>query len=435
MLRSRVWPCLVAVLAGAAVGCARASKPPARVVVVVIDTLRADHLPAYGYKLDTAPFLSRLAREGVVFERAYSPASWTAPATASLFTSLYPVQHGVVLGLRVTGRLKAVDERVRLRTLPESLETLPEVMKRAGYATFAVTQNLNVSAKMGFAHGFDRFENSTRDDTADRLNARLMDGKDLIEAAPRTFLYLHYLDPHSPYRERAPWFDTKSVGRERVISAYDSEIRFVDEHLGRAYDALGWQRDTLLVVTADHGEEFWEHGAVGHGRSLFGEVLNVPLIVRFPGGRGGGQRVSTPVSLLDVLPTLRESAGLPREVRDEGRSLLPLVRRGHTPAERTLYAHLYRPDPAAKRIWDQRAVLLRGRKIVLGLAEGPQLFDLFADPLDRENLAEREPRAVDELQRHSATFDATAQRYTGDERELVLDSEAVERLRALGYAQ
>jgi arylsulfatase A-like enzyme len=406
------------------------------VVVVVIDTLRADHLPAYGYKVDTAPFLSRLAREGVVFERAYSPASWTAPATASLFTSLYPVQHGVVLGLRVTGRLKAVDERVRLRTLPESLETLPEVMKRSGYATFAVTHNLNISAKMGFAHGFDRFENSTKEDTADRLNARLMAWKkDLIETSPRSFLYLHYLDPHSPYREREPWFDSKSVGHERVISAYDSEIRFVDEQLAQVYDALGWQHETLLVVTADHGEEFWEHGAVGHGRSLFGEVLNVPLIVRFPGGRGGGRRVSTPVSLLDVLPTLRESTGLPREARDEGRSVLPLVLGRQTPPERTLYAHLYRPDPAAKRMWDQRAVLLRGRKIVLGLAEGPQLFDFIADPLDLVNLAEREPRAVDELQRRSADFDATARRYTGDERELVLDPEAVDRLRALGYVQ
>ena len=301
--------CLLSVLA--AIGCARPPGPPARVVVVVIDTLRADHLPPYGYGLDTAPFLSQLAREGVLFEHAYSPASWTAPATASLFTSLYPFQHGVVLGLRATRKLRSIDERVRLHTLPEELETMPEAMKRAGYATFGLTHNLNVSKPMGFAQGFDRFWHSPSQDSAADLNARLMEWKDRLATSPRTFLYLHYLDPHSPYHERAPLFDENTSGRARTISAYDSEIRFVDQHLRAAYDAFGWGRDTLLVVTADHGEEFWEHGDIGHGHSLFGEVLNIPLIVRFPDGRWGGRRVGAPVSLLDVLPTLRECVGQP----------------------------------------------------------------------------------------------------------------------------
>jgi arylsulfatase A-like enzyme len=426
--------CLVGLLAGAAAGCGvRSPKPPARVVVAVIDTLRADHLPAYGYPRDTAPFLSRLAREGVVFEHAYSPSSWTAPATASLFTSLYPVQHGVLLGLRTTRKLQARDTRVRLRTLPEPLEVLPEAMKRAGYATFGLTANVNVSEQMGFAQGFDRFRNLPTDDTAEVLHARLMAWRERLAAPPRAFLYLHYLDPHSPYRERGPWFDESSTGVERVLSAYDSEIRNVDEHLRQAYEALAWDRDTLLVVTADHGEEFWEHGSVEHGRTVFGEVLNVPLLVRFPGGRWGGRRVSAPVSLVDVLPTLRECVGLPPEAREEGRSLMPLVRGERAAAERTLYAHLHRPDPVSGRLFEWRAVLRAGRKLVLGGEDGPALFDLLSDPLDTRSLAGREAHVVADLWQRHAAFERSAPRFAADERELVLDAAADEGLRALGY--
>ncbi len=426
-----------AVLGGLALsGCApRATESPARVVVAVIDTLRADHLPAYGYAKDTAPFLSRLAREGVVFEHAYSPSSWTAPATASLFTSLYPFQHGVVLGLRATRKLQARDGGLRLRTLPEEAETLPEALKRAGYATFGLTQNVNVSAQLGFAQGFDRFRNLPAEDTAEALHARLLAWKPRIDAQARSFLYLHYLDPHSPYTERAPLFDPQSRGMARAVSAYDSEIHHVDAYLQRAYEAFGWERDTLLVVTADHGEEFGEHGSVEHGRTLFGEVLNVPLIVRFPGGRQGGRRVSAPVSLIDVLPTLRACVGQSPARQDEGRSLLGLVRGDDAAPGRDLFAHLYRPEPATARVFHQRAILNENRKLVLGLSGGPSLFDLLADPLDQIDLAQREAQTTRDLTRRFEAFEKRATRIFGSERELVLDADVQERLRALGYVE
>jgi arylsulfatase A-like enzyme len=434
--RSRVRGLCGAALALVACACReRPPEPPRRVVVVVIDTLRADHLPAYGYAKDTAPFLTRLAREGVVFERAYAPASWTAPSTASLFTSLYPFQHGVVLGLRATRKLQARDEGLRLRTLPEALETLPEALQQAGYATFGLTQNVNISAQMGFDQGFQRFRNLPADDTADVLHARLLAWKPRLDAAGRSFLYLHYLDPHSPYRERAPLFDPASRGRARQVSAYDSEIRYVDDYLRRAYDAFAWDDDTLLVVTADHGEEFWEHGSVEHGRSLYGEVLNVPLLMRFPGGRWGGRRVSAPVSLIDVLPTLRAAVGRPRGAHDQGRDLLPLVRGERAPDERALFAHLHRPEPSAGRVLDQRAVLRAGRKLVLGAGGGTALFDLVADPLDRNNLAVREPHTTAALREVYAAFERGAPRHFGAERALALDGATRERLKALGYVE
>jgi arylsulfatase A-like enzyme len=405
------------------------------VVVIVIDTLRADHLPAYGYAKDTAPFMSRLAREGVVFEHVYSPSSWTAPATASLFTSLYPFQHGVVLGLRATRKLQARDDSVPLRALPTEVETLPEALKRAGYATFGLAENVNISTHLGFHRGFDRFRNLPADDTADALHARLLAWKGRIDAHPRSFLYLHYLDPHSPYTERAPLFDARTTGMARAVSAYDSEIRHVDAYLERAYRTFGWERDTLLVLTADHGEEFGEHGSVEHGRSLFGEVLNVPLIVRFPGGRFGGRRVSASVSLIDVLPTLRAGVGQEPSARDAGRNLLPLVEGGAAADERPLFAHLYRPEPGAGRVWDQRAVLHGRRKLILGLAGGPALFDLQADPLDTRDLAQETPAAVKALTRVWADFDQRATRAFGAAREPALDEATRERLRALGYVE
>lgn len=410
-----------------------AATTPTRVVLVVVDTLRRDHLPFYGYARPTAPFLTRLARESVVFEQAYSTSSWTAPSTASLFTSLYPVQHGVTLGLRATRKLMTHGERTRLNRIPEAAETLPEALRPAGYASFALAQNVNISRDLGFAQGFDRFVNQPADDTADVLHARLMAWRRRLAERPRHFLYLHYLDPHSPYHERAPWFDPTTRGRQRLVSAYDSEIAFTDEHLRLAYEALGWAEDTLLVVTADHGEEFWEHGSVEHGRSLFGEVVDVPLLVRLPGGRLGGRRVTEPVSLIDVLPTLREAVGLPRSPRDAGRSLLPLVE-GRTLPERTLFLHLWRPEPNGK-VRDLRGSLAGGLKLIEGDPSGPLLYDLRRDPLDQDNLAGRQPKALQALLGRAALFESSAWRLAADATEVTLEPEAQERLRALGYVE
>jgi arylsulfatase A-like enzyme len=128
------------------------------VVLIVIDTLRSDHLPFYGYKKNTAPFMSDLARQSVVFKNAFSASSWTSPATASIFTSLYPFQHGVLLGLMAILKANAEDPSIRVNRIPEEIETLPEVMKKNGFRTYGVSDNLNIGIKQGFTQGFDRFE-------------------------------------------------------------------------------------------------------------------------------------------------------------------------------------------------------------------------------------------------------------------------------------
>ncbi len=439
-MRTRLIAC--ALLALGPAGCRPRGGPapspiPERrpnIVLVVVDTLSRDHLPFYGYPKDTAPFLSELARQGVVFERAHSTSTWTAPATASLMTSLYPPQHGVTHGLMATRRLQRQSETVRLNRLPDEAETLAETLLIGGYPTFAVTENVNISTTLGFQQGFLRFRNLRQESGADALNRRVFNWAGQLRKTQPHFLYLHYLDPHEPYTQRPPWYDPRLTGDERVVSAYDSEIAFVDQQLRLAWERLGWQRDTLLVITADHGESFGRKGAAGHGHTLFGEVLDVPLLVVFPDRRHAGRRVQERVSHIDLAPTLVELAGLPRRPAHEGRSLLPLLEGGAAPPSRPLFAHLHRRQPNGQEL-ELHAVIDRDWKLVAGRGRAPLLFDLQADPGERFDLAARQPARVAELERRWTTFLERARRLQPDEQETVLDAEARERLRALGYVQ
>lgn len=424
-------------------GCRRAPAPRSAaadqrpdVVLVVVDSLRRDRLPCYGYAGDTAPFLSALARRGVVFERAHTTSAWTAPATASLLTGLHPLQHGVTSGLMATRRLQRRGERVRLNRVPAAAETLAELLARAGYATFAITQNPNVSPALGFDAGFARFRNLPREDRADALNKRLFNWNPRLRRARPSFLYLHYLDPHEPYYENAPWFDRTTRGAARLQSAYDSEVRYFDEHFRRAFEQSGWSRDTLVIVSADHGEGFGEHGQHGHGGSLYGELLDVPLILHFADGRGAGRRVSERVSHLDLLPTLAQLVGLQPAPETTGRSLLPWID-GTAPVEaepRTLFAHLRRREPGQPQM-ELQAVLRGDFKLIAGSRRGPLLFDLAHDPGELVNLAASRPDVVRDLEARRAEFVRRARSLADEAGDVELDPETQERLRALGYVR
>ena len=181
-VRSSRAPLLAPLLASAGLGAAACTSPPAgpaaappNVVLIVIDTLRADRLPFHGYGSNTAPFLSRLAAQGVVFENAHSTSAWTAPAMASMFTSLYPFQHHVVSGLDATLKLQRSGATIELNCIPDELETLPEAMKRAGYATFGIASNFNLGDAMGFSSGFDTYAHLRTSQTAGIVNSKLFE--------------------------------------------------------------------------------------------------------------------------------------------------------------------------------------------------------------------------------------------------------------------
>lgn len=408
--------------------CRSRPAPSARpnVVLIVLDAVRRDHLPVYGYPRDTAPFLTSLARRSVVFEHAYSTSSWTSPAVASLFTSLFPQRHGVVLGTK-----QIRESGYRLSRLPEDVDTLPVALRGAGYPGFGVSGNLNVSSLLAFDRGFDEFD-ADSDPTGTALNKRVKRWQQEKRLRPPYFLFVQYMDAHAPYEPKGPWFEEfladgrPAAIRRDHVAAYDSEIRFLDDRLRGLFVSLGLEKDTVVIVTADHGEELGEKGEVGHGQSLLPELMNIPLIVYGPGFPP--RRVGEPVSLVDVLPTVRELSGAPANPANEGWSLVPVLRGGRWDRPpRPLFAHLLAIGTSAI----SEAVIYRDRKLIRGPGHYVGLFDIARDPEEAHNLAEAQPDEARRLARMLPPF--TTRQSTIDIDAKSLPRDLVEQLRALGY--
>ncbi len=311
--------------------------PPKRpnLLLYLIDTLRADRVGAYGSTRGLTPRIDAFARQGVVFEQTTAASSWTRPSTATILTGLPPAVHGAT-------RLD--------RRLPSAVQTLAEVLRNAGYRTGGWSANAHVTAATGFDQGFERFEFLDELARAEALgrralawldeSARASSGLDRTQAPP-FFLYVHAIDPHAPYeppedlrRRFAPNVPagSGSLGQveavyraldrkhpeakallARMPPLYDAEIAGIDRSFGALLDELdrrGELRHTLVVVISDHGEEFGEHGGLGHGKTLYREVLDVPWIVRLP-GQSAGRRIAVPAAHLDVMPTILAALGIP----------------------------------------------------------------------------------------------------------------------------
>jgi arylsulfatase A-like enzyme len=325
----------------------RPPRTPAAVVLITIATLRADFGRRGGIHTET-PFLDRLGAAGVTFTAAYAASSWTVPSMASLFTSLPPSAH------RVSGIWDTDRHRLQQHVLPASLTTLAERFQQGGYVTIGMPANLHLSHELGFAQGFDYYAGRAGFVDAPRLNNKVRlafmraFGRHWADTWKRrpAFVWVHYFDPHFPYFAREPWISryAPTYARDRRTAAppktwaelvrhyapadpavtaqllplYASEISFLDDALAQLSDRLGLETDdVLLIVTADHGEEFGEHGGLGHGHGLHEELLRVPLLIRWPAGIPGGRRIDEPVTLLDVYPTL---LGSPASRRHPGRS-------------------------------------------------------------------------------------------------------------------
>ncbi len=423
-------------------GCAK--KEPARpnVVLIVIDTLRPDHLPCYGYKNDTAPFLARLADEGVVFERVHSTSSWTAPATTSILTSLYPLQHGVHNGTVATRERSRTDPTITVDRIPDAARTAAEAFRDAGYATWGVSDNFNVSRAMGFDQGFDRFEEMV-DRGADVVNAVVREWASELRAKPY-FLYIHYMDPHRPYQPRQPYFRPGVGERENSIAAYDSEIHFVDDRIRELYDLLEWGKGAWVVVCADHGEEFLDHGGWDHGRTLYTEVLDVPLIIHPPtplparpsrsGAPASGpiKRITQPASLIDVLPTLREMGGVPGDDMEQGISLLCAVYGEQPPSgARPFFGELHSAPWYGSET--KKCVIRGNHKYIQTLPSAEELYDIVMDPRERRSVAAQWPKVVEQMRKQLELFETRYPRLAADSSSTTLDPQTIEKLKSLGY--
>ncbi|MBI4514757.1 MAG: sulfatase [Deltaproteobacteria bacterium] len=378
-----------------------AALAPALVVVVLIDTLRADHTSLLGYHLPTTPNLEQLARDGVTFTQAHTPAPWTRPSVTSLLTSLDPLTHRVV---------------DRVDRLPQQITTWPEVIRRQGFRTAAVSTNPNVLPLWGLAQGFGRFidldsfrwlENSDAQQVFARAE-RLLDDEPLP-----LFLYLHVNDPHGPYdppppaaRQLFPDYSPQSPGRNlratdppAVIAAavrrYDGEIRHADAALGQFIERLrarGLYDNAAIAVVGDHGEEFTDHGDISHGKTLFEEMLHVPLLIKFPKAAHRGERVARMSSLTDVLPTLAAAMGWPSPPAIAGQDLMPAMA-GKAAGRSRLTASTQLDGTLAYGLMTAEHKLIRR----LRPHNDTLLFDLQADPQEHRPSADQARR--DELQR------------------------------------
>lgn len=335
------------------------------VVLVLVDTLRADRLGCYGHPGGLSPAIDRIASEGALFEQVMAPAPWTQPSIASLFSSYYPEVHGV---LDYGEAYRALyDGQEKLAVFEDSFATLAERLTDAGYATAAFVANPFILEEFGFAQGFAHFEsnfalNTTPGSTVNEAALAWLGQRDPDRPV---FLFLHYMDVHGPYdappeilgplldevetspeKLRLTDAQQKSLGylarlptvyndlarherlgvyREYWAARYEAGVRQADRHigeLGRRLGDLGLWDESLVVVTSDHGEALMEHGHWDHGYSLHGPELNVPWILRLPASVPAGERVGRTAGLLDVMPTLLELLGLPIPDGIEGRALL-----------------------------------------------------------------------------------------------------------------
>ena len=436
-----------AILGMACGGSSPQAQPPEdrpNVVVALIDTFRPDHLGVNGYGRRTAPFLEGLIERSTVFERAFSTSSWTAPATSSLFTGLYPVRHGVTEGFvahknRSAALEDLVGEKIALNRLPAGVATLAELLKGSGYATFGVATNINIGSEIGFDRGFDRFSR-IRDGSGEQVAQTLHGWRSEIDAAQPYFIYLHFNDVHKPYEPRNPWYEETGDELARLISAYDSEISYLDGVLEGLYHDFEWRRGTLFVGASDHGEEFGEHGQFGHRFSLYDELLRVLLMISGEDLGIPARRITTPVSLVDALPTILDLVGVEQPRDRDGNSLARFLD-GGVPSEvardfatRTLFAHRVQRNPREaleEHLW---AAFRMPWKLIASPDGALRLYDLEQDPGELVDLASAQSRYVVGLEAELEAFRNRA-RVVSEQVVVEMDQQTLETLESLGYVQ
>jgi arylsulfatase A-like enzyme len=443
------------------------------IVLLLLDTLRADHLGAYGYQRETAPRIKELANSGILFERAYSSTNWTRPAVASLFTSTMPSRH----------RLNAVD-----RALSPSLPLLAETLSAVGYRTVFVSAGPNIEPEDGYGRGVDHFDYSrarppllrtpliaefalryfpsvefwfrprgSATNAADpaEFTDRALRWAAEIEKERPLFLYVHYLGPHSPYDPPFPYYEPftelppvkrlldppskKWAGqdwlspsdRQQMIDQYDGEILWHDGQVGRLIDRLrelGRLDDAVVVVIADHGEGFGEHGLWSHNAGMFDDVVRIPMIFWSPNRWAEPSRLSVPVSLIDVAPTLAAIAGAEIPGSFDGGNLLPWIEK-RTSRGRIVFTE--NPNNGELGIRTGEWAYFEG-----STAAGFGRWLFRADDHEgREDLSETHPELVEEFHQLVQARREVDRSLQAESVEIELDDQRRQELRALGYVE
>jgi len=341
--------------------------------------LRLDHLGCYGYERDTSPHIDAFAKDAIRFTQLMPQSSWTRPVVASLFTSTYPNIHGA---------------NDRPDVLREGLPSFAQALERAGYETHGFMTNPNCLPVWGFGGDFTRYKDVESEQYLTTNDAKVVD--EAIAAVRNAqgrpwYLYVHTMGPHDPYTPPAPFDkrflrenpspDPVQAKRERLEDLYDGEIAFTDLQIGRLFDALketGQYDSSLVIIMADHGEEFWDHGGYAHGKTLYEEMLRVPFLVKLPGQRGAGTTCDALVEVVDIAPTILELLGLPPVEGFQGRSFAALFE-GRKWTKRPGYATLLLEQKSLRAAKNGPMKYIHDR-----IEDQEMWFDLDRDPEERD---------------------------------------------------
>jgi choline-sulfatase len=386
----------LALLFGVSAAAAGTGAARPDIILVIVDAMRPDHLGCYGYKRPTSPNMDDLAAGGIRFETAVTQAPWTKGSLSSMFTSLYPFQHGATTWSAV---------------MPDSLVTLAEILAGEGYHTMCVINMIGMAGRFQVLQGFervsvaDKYERNATQTTQDVLTM-------LADNPSPYFLVIHYYDAHAPYRPSYKYVDMvrldsdpdpaigaaagQTLSREervaRKVLFYDGCIRYVDEELGRVVQYLaqhGTARKTLLIVTADHGEALGDRGIFGHGAEAYDDAMRVPLIMHWPAGFASPLVIHEQVRHIDLMPTILDIVGARDDERREGASLLPLVGRRprSNPPGSLLPVNVALCDCTNRGVPGKLALRRVGWKLIFDpVTSMAELYDLRRDPGETRNI-------------------------------------------------
>jgi arylsulfatase A-like enzyme len=457
-------------------------KQRPNIFIISLDTTRRDHLSCYGYQRKTTPHVDSLVPESLLFSRAYAPSSWTLPSHASLFTGCYPAMHGA-------DRAENTPPPYFCKKLGSANLTIAEILAENGYQTFGVVAGALCSSKFGMGQGFAYFNDSLSkhgDRSAEEVSSVVLTWlyKEYSQGNQQRFLlfnmtrpvfgFIHYFDPHHPYRPPPP-FDTMYPGRDdriilhygnektanypgqewklltdiikgnhviteaeksHLLSQYDGEIAYMDSHAGRVLDALRKLKifhNSMIIVISDHGEFFGEHNLALHGTALYEEMIHVPLIIKYPSWMKKTGTVDTLVSLVDVMPEILKTVSIftPQQVQGrpvdvENKNIIAENQQDPTWKSRPDHKHLAR----------DLKVIYRGSYKYIWASDGSsELYDIAADPHEQKNLIHIKPEQTQTMNNELEQWVRSFQPVQSDDDSVEQDKTVIEQLRGLGYIQ
>ena len=450
-------------------GCSPEVNRPPNIILIVLDTVRKDHLSCYGSKRETTPNIDRLAGQGVLFTNAVSTASWTLPSHASMFTGLYPSTHKATFA---KAHIEDVTALTKVNFLDEKFTTLAEVLKDHGYATGGFVAAAWCRAVFGLGQGFDVYSDDYRSPggrTAREINDDAFEWLKNQKKGP-FFLFINYFDAHSPFDPPESFKtlyqdDPKSMDgyiqenktisyviknkikltdalKERILALYDGEINYVDSEIGRLaafLKSLKVYDNSIIIITSDHGESFGEHYLMDHGRALYEELIHVPLIIIGPNFSKGVRREFL-VQNVDFMPTILDLLKIEIPLSCQGKSFLkPMMSQDTSPTRMSAFS-----EASAEQNWikdygerfnrNQKSIRTKEWKLIRSSNGEIELYQISTDPEELWNLVEDKPEEASRLMENLFQWERTV--YSDKpESQKDIGEETQEQLRSLGYIQ